>query len=149
RRVHQAIPRRVRGAPALAPRYRATGRRNVLPNRLARVGQPLRPRLDGLLLPPQPAASLRGPRGWARDGPVPRRPDVSDLAAFLNHLASAIPGWPDECPQWDAFRRARALRRIGHDLGPGLNAACDLALHAHANSSPEDVDVALTAAHHA
>ena len=74
---------------------------------------------------------------------------MSDLAAFLNHLASAIPGWPDECPQWDAFRRALGLRRMGHDLGPGLNAACDLALHAHASASPEDVDVALTAAHHA
>lgn len=71
------------------------------------------------------------------------------LSRFLNHLASAVPGWPDACPEWDDFRRAVVLRSRGHNLGAGLNEACDLALLAHRLATTDDLDVALTAAHHA
>ena len=90
---------------------------------------------------------------------------MSTVTPFLDRLATAIPGWPDELPpEWDAFRLAAEQRvsqgdrlygnayRRKDNVTEGIEEACDLVAYAAFDvliHGDEDIDLALTAAWHA
>lgn len=87
------------------------------------------------------------------------------LAAFLDHLASTIPGWPEAAGSFDAFRRqVQARERAGRETfgfaylsrdnpAEGLEEAADLAIYAYLDTlkalregEDDELALALTAA---